>query len=91
MTLPTTLCPGVPHRDHADPDATCPRDAPWWEPPHLELLRQLDEMGVERPKQQVRCPYCRELVAGLLAPCDNPDCRRRALDEDMRLVRMEDR
>lgn len=56
-----------------------------------ELADLARSPGVSLPRQAVTCPYCRTPVAGLLAPCDNPDCRRRAIDYDMRLVRMEDR
>jgi len=41
--------------------------------------------------QEVRCPYCRAVLPGLLAACTQPACLSRDLDHDMRHTRMEDR
>lgn len=40
--------------------------------------------------QVVRCPFCRKPVRGLLAGCDEDDCRRRENAEDHAFARSQD-
>lgn len=42
------------------------------------------------PTQLVTCPYCGDPMAGALAGCDKPACRKRELDADALLDRIED-
>jgi hypothetical protein len=55
-------------------------------PPLPPVLRGAT-IAVPLTRQTVFCPYCDGPVAGLLAGCDKPDCRRAELDADLAIER----
>ena len=58
--------------------------------PQVQPLGMGAAMDRARNGQEVRCPYCRAVLPGLLAACTQPACLSRDLDDDMRHTRMED-
>jgi len=59
------------------------------EPARVEPLSMAAAMD-RAMRREVRCPYCRAVLPGLLAACTQPACLSRDLDHDMRHTRMED-